>query len=241
MSAVIIYLNDHRYPGPAVHPVPPFIAGIPKQEEIDFYPKLVIWGELKRAIMAGELDRSSRNKHLMYKFRQWKRGIEAEYGSSVNYLHTARLPFLKPSPNQKISDLTPSAGFANFTVKPPADDEKCKPEPEYLNLGPNGEFDETKYAVLLNDWPYMCLMVCATSVCGRRSPLSIPSSSIATLAGNDMRGWAGVQYEMCGGHEVGKMVKRLWDERGWECLWFLNPPRIQTVQGFSHFHVLCSP
>ena len=38
-------------------------------------------------------------------------------------------------------------------------------------------------------------------------------------SGGEMRQWAGKTYECEGGLEVGKMVKGLWDERGWECLW----------------------
>ena len=37
--------------------------------------------------------------------------------------------------------------------------------------------------------------------------------------GDEMRRWAGVGYEADGGGEVGGMVRGLWDERGWECLW----------------------
>ena len=38
-------------------------------------------------------------------------------------------------------------------------------------------------------------------------------------AGGDMRKWAGVEYESPGGKGIGRMVKGLWDPRGWECLW----------------------
>jgi hypothetical protein len=38
-------------------------------------------------------------------------------------------------------------------------------------------------------------------------------------SGSEKRKWVGVGYESKGGSEVGKMVKGLWDERGWECLW----------------------
>lgn len=38
-------------------------------------------------------------------------------------------------------------------------------------------------------------------------------------SGPEKRKWAGVEYESRGGKEVGRMVKGLWDERGWECLW----------------------
>jgi hypothetical protein len=37
--------------------------------------------------------------------------------------------------------------------------------------------------------------------------------------GREMRRWAGVAYESKGGKEVGRMVRGLWDERGWETLW----------------------
>lgn len=37
--------------------------------------------------------------------------------------------------------------------------------------------------------------------------------------GKELRRWAGVQYESHGGHEVGKMVKALWPEQGWETVW----------------------
>lgn len=43
-------------------------------------------------------------------------------------------------------------------------------------------------------------------------------------AGAEVRRWAGVTYEAEGGHEVGNMVRGLWDERGWETIWFVNPP-----------------
>ena len=38
-------------------------------------------------------------------------------------------------------------------------------------------------------------------------------------SGPEKRKWAGVGYECAGGGEVGRMVRGLWDERGWECLW----------------------
>ncbi|RXK39988.1 hypothetical protein M231_02783 [Tremella mesenterica] len=66
----------------------------------------------------------------------------------------------------------------------------------------------------------------------------IPSEILEPRAGDDVKRWTGVQFECPGGHEVGRMVRSLWDERGWECLWLLNPIRNQSVRGLSHFHVL---
>ncbi|CAK9780592.1 hypothetical protein CC85DRAFT_329197 [Cutaneotrichosporon oleaginosum] len=56
-------------------------------------------------------------------------------------------------------------------------------------------------------------------------------------AGAEVRRWAGVEYEAKGGHEVAKMVRGLFDPRGFETLWFVNPPRLQSVPGYAHFHV----
>jgi len=38
-------------------------------------------------------------------------------------------------------------------------------------------------------------------------------------SGPEARRWAGVGYMAQGGQEIDKMVRGLWDERGWECLW----------------------
>lgn len=37
--------------------------------------------------------------------------------------------------------------------------------------------------------------------------------------GTEMRKWAGKEYQSVGGEEVARMVRGLWDERGWECVW----------------------
>ncbi|EIW70968.1 hypothetical protein TREMEDRAFT_73151 [Tremella mesenterica DSM 1558] len=69
-----------------------------------------------------------------------------------------------------------------------------------------------------------------------KEDLKVPPS-VERLAGPEMRKWAGVTYESPGGKEVGNMVRGLWDERGWECLWFVNPPHLQSVPTLSHFHI----
>lgn len=56
-------------------------------------------------------------------------------------------------------------------------------------------------------------------------------------SGAELRRWAGVEFETPGGQKVGEMVRGLWDERGWETIWFVNPARLQSVPGLAHFHV----
>ncbi|ODO11228.1 hypothetical protein I350_00003 [Cryptococcus amylolentus CBS 6273] len=55
---------------------------------------------------------------------------------------------------------------------------------------------------------------------------------------SEMKRWYGVEHEAEGGHEIGAMVRSLWDERGWECVWFVNPRALQSMPGLSHFHVM---
>lgn len=37
--------------------------------------------------------------------------------------------------------------------------------------------------------------------------------------GPELKKWAGVEHEVKGGHEVGRMVSELWNPLGWECIW----------------------
>lgn len=78
------------------------------------------------------------------------------------------------------------------------------------------------------------------SVSGVTTPAAARTKSLGKLekdewyavdvdySGGEKKKWAGVEYESAGGREVGRMVKGLWDERGWECLW--------VSLGFSSHH-----
>lgn len=65
-------------------------------------------------------------------------------------------------------------------------------------------------------------MVSQTKLIGRLQERDWYAADVA-YAGEEMRKWAGVTYESKGGQEVGKMVRGLWDPRGWECLWVSTP------------------
>ncbi|WVQ77604.1 hypothetical protein IAR50_007292 [Cryptococcus sp. DSM 104548] len=316
----VIYNNDTRYPGPASHPAPPEVTGLPTQAELDAYPRLFTWGELKEIIRSGDLGQLMRNKEMQWKYDQWSSGMKAKFGSTEKYLTQTRLPFpetSKPVPSKptctstltvpNLSNTAPasgtstprSVGFASLASS------KDGP-PEYLTW--TGELDPEKYAVLPNDWPY-CVPYGVRHFCvWSRIPIGHPylvdydpeawaiiedqglggftgvtpinfpatppefaslqappsSSSSGSVpaalgrgavdgagdhvasdwyntdvihGGKELKKWAGVKYESRGGEEVGRMVRGLWDERGWECLYFVNPPRLQSVPGFSHFHV----
>ncbi|ORX35857.1 hypothetical protein BD324DRAFT_629285 [Kockovaella imperatae] len=421
----VIYNGDTRYPGPKVHPPPAHIKGIPTQAELDAFPRMFTWGELKAIVRSGDLEQLMRNKALQARYIEWMTGQKARYGSTEQYLTRARLPWNAPtdpafepsgtydissSPTQTAGLVMPtpadiknltistdpdklltkkaldqldashvatpgsgtstptSAGFVSLAslqlvngklkksrsirsntsshratpVATPVvhqrsrfatedsgpvpyetdheegintsndDEEEADEVPVYLKWDEKQGLDSEKFAVLPNDWPYntpygsrhycvwsrvpiahpelvdydpkawaqieeqglggftgvtplrpftgqVPMTPAMASAAGNSSKLfSYPSpadpgdpgrKSIGKLenrdwyaadvafAGKDMREWAGVTYESRGGKEVGKMVAGLWDPRGWECLWFVNPPRLQSVPGFSHFHV----
>ncbi|OWZ76258.1 cytoplasmic protein [Cryptococcus neoformans Bt85] len=413
----VIYSNDTRYPGPPIHPPPREITGLPTNEELDAYPRMFEWGELKEIVKTGTLEQLMRNKEMQYKYDVWSKGMKANFGSTEarieKYLTQARLPFPYTPVNSDSAataagggqaageeemkgtydfstsldrpqvaysafstpgtgESTPgrgsgpnsgatsgagtpsSVGFVSLSSlnlleaklkkskskskyrkskeeEEEEEEEREGHEPEYLRYDPASGLDESKYAVLPNDWPY-CVPYGVRHYCvwsrvpiahpdlvdydpikwnkieqeglggftgvlpflpepriasnddadkGKSKGLPTPptpapsaisthftASSIAsalanqtpvgrssthpelhvppaegwypldlTHAGPSLRRWAGVTYESEGGHEVGRMVKGLWDERGWECLWFVNPPRLQSIPGFSHFHV----
>lgn len=46
-TQAVQYGTDARYPGPQTHPPPAYIEGIPTQADLDGYPRIFTWGELK--------------------------------------------------------------------------------------------------------------------------------------------------------------------------------------------------
>ncbi|WVN87411.1 uncharacterized protein L203_102590 [Cryptococcus depauperatus CBS 7841] len=336
MSGNIQYINDTRYPGPKVHPATDKV-GIPPLAELDAYPRLFTWGEIKDIIQKGDIDRLMRNREIQYKYDVWQKGVRTKYGSMENYLREALLPFpktIRPTYDlttsldlsQPPSPISPATSAADSDGLEPVGSGVSTPsstafvsledslvwnkngnmKPVYLRLNDDGGLDQNIFAVLLNTWPYsvptgvrhFCvwsripiahpelvdydpvswqhieeaglsgftgvLPVIPTSVPVELPNKADPSTTVQIsmtgtpvgrganqvslpkaewyladriYGGNELQRWTGVQHETKGGHEVGKIVRKLWDERGWECLWFLNPPRIQSVPGFSHFHV----
>ncbi|WWD00940.1 hypothetical protein V866_007878 [Kwoniella sp. B9012] len=279
----VTYLDDTRYPGPSIHEASAEIAGLPTQEELDAYPRMYTWGELKEVIVSGQLEKLMRNKEMQVRYNRWMNGIREKYGSTENYLKQGRLPF----PQSAAEPTYDSNGTSSAIPH------------DYLTYDAEKGFDESKYAVLTNDWPYNVpygvrhLCVWSKLPIAHKSlvdddpaswtkieeeglggftgvipftPAEKPTQAAVNgttpphpfgwgatqlsdyqsdswlavdlmFGGKEMREWAGKQYTSKGGQEVQKMVEGLWDVRGWECLWFVNPPRIQSVPGLSHFHV----
>ncbi|WVR04881.1 hypothetical protein IAU60_001893 [Kwoniella sp. DSM 27419] len=323
----VVYSDDTRYPGPPSHPPSASIQGLPTQAELDAYPRMFTWGDLKGIIVSGKLEDLMRNKQMQARYNVWMGRIKQRYGSSEKYLKEGRLPFPTGEPsnsatgNDGPSAVDSTASIPSSEVSPSS---APRAEAKYLTFDSSTGFDEENYAVLPNDWPYnipygvrhFCVWSrlpithpslvdndpaawttieqeglggftgiipltaperpdfdpsCLPGNASQAAAISTPTASTdsasgdqpapahplgwgaTTLAGfgtekswyevdlkfggTEMQYWAGKEYESAGGSEVGKMVRALWDQRGWECLWFVNPPRLQSVPGLAHFHV----
>jgi hypothetical protein len=80
--SIVTYLSDTRYPGPPSHPPPAFIEGIPTQADLDAYPRMFTWGELKEIIRGGKLEQLMRNKEMQARYDTWMIGIRQRFGST---------------------------------------------------------------------------------------------------------------------------------------------------------------
>ncbi|WWD21785.1 hypothetical protein CI109_106273 [Kwoniella shandongensis] len=225
------------YPGPKIHELP-LEEGVPTQAEIEAYPPLHTWNDLKGLVKSGHLHEIGRAKQLSDRYNAWRTTIAATYGSPENYLIKVRLPF-KPIDIGRPSDIDAST---------------------YLRYDPIKGFDTDLYAILPNSWPYAIPHDVRHYCIWSRIPIVPPHLvhddplAWAKIQHDGLGGftgvnpaavdealkdeWTGVQYEAKHGHEMAKMVRALWDERGWECLWFINPPRLQSIPGLYHSHVL---
>jgi hypothetical protein len=76
------YLSDTRYPGPPVHALPSHIHGVPTQAELDAFPRMFTWGELKEIVKSGDLEQLMRNKAMQARYDVWMSGMREKYGST---------------------------------------------------------------------------------------------------------------------------------------------------------------
>lgn len=85
----LIYLDDHRYPGPAAHPPPGFITGLPSQAELDAFPRMFTWGELKGIVRSNKLELLMRNRAMQARYDQWSSSMKLKYGSTGESVNRA--------------------------------------------------------------------------------------------------------------------------------------------------------
>ena len=84
----VVYNKDRRYPGPKAHPPPAHIKGIPTQDELDAFPRMFTWGELKAVVSESDLSSCGDNIRRAHRAgqlrnmvrRTFAKYLRAEYG-----------------------------------------------------------------------------------------------------------------------------------------------------------------
>lgn len=201
-------------------------SGPPTKEELErLYPPLHSWDELKQLIRIGDLSLLKRHPDLQKRYNLWSNEICALHGSIVDYLIKIRLE------------------WKEYNGCPPVLD------PPYFTLTTPEQFIK----VLPNDWPYRVPIDIEHYVIWSQLPVihndlihpdvrdRIDYDGLYGFTGQDGQ-VAEVHdskcelVEQCGSH-VHDFVLKNWPETVWECAWFVNPPRIQSVKDLAHIHV----
>lgn len=223
------------------------------------------WGDMATFMIEGRLPWSKRNRKNLRKELRKRVEKEEKDWDDDGYSSSG-------SSNTVSSDEMPeSAAYVSLDeikdrLQKDEDDEEHPNNDSYVKW--EGKFDEARWALILNDWPYSMPAGVKHYCVWSRVPLVHPAlvkydekayekimdeglhgfvgvtpvrgsyKDDVEAGGPELKKWAGVEHMSKGGQEIEKMVEALWDPRGWECLWFVNPPRLQSIPGFGHFHIL---
>ncbi|GHJ87907.1 hypothetical protein NliqN6_4309 [Naganishia liquefaciens] len=250
--------------GPGLYPPPPHIKGIPTKAELDALPRLNTWEELKDTIARCELGELGRGPELQARYDKWMTTIKEEYGTTEKYLMEARLPWESGRTDGHVDqqpaesngtitahdlDLDADGQYLEFNIGQQLD-------PELYAVLPNDWPYNTPYDVEhIVVWSKLAifhpsLVQSDTAKWARiqqdgfagftgdpamqEPPVETPPGGTLFSSLREVGPWGWCTE---GGKEVGKMVVTLWPVDEYECVWFVNPPRLQSVRGLSHFHV----
>lgn len=224
------------------------VPGPATNEELrTLYPPLYTFPQLKGFIESGDLGLLKRHPDLQTRYNTWCAAVKEEYGTLVDYLVRVRLGWAE--------DVKPKPTFASATNSASA-----TPNPLVFRA----DLPEGYIKVIPNDWPYSVPLDVSHFVIWSRvpaiSPANIPISIQDIVKHEGLWGFTGNSNqeapippegveprqplsEMQATHlleacsEFDKYVKINWPEDNWECAWFVNPPRLQSVPGLAHIHV----
>ncbi|KAF8312472.1 hypothetical protein DL93DRAFT_2082043 [Clavulina sp. PMI_390] len=106
--------------------------------------------------------------------------------------------------------------------------------------------------IIFNDWPYSVPEGVTHYVVWSRLPLvyrdlmsveawdHIAHDGLCDFTGSSMRfkpdGPLSEEIALAG-KEMDMFVKKVFPENEWECAWFMNPTRTQSIPSLAHFHV----
>ncbi|EJT99700.1 hypothetical protein DACRYDRAFT_117884 [Dacryopinax primogenitus] len=195
--------------------------GLPTASEIAAIgPPMFTWEELMDIVDGGDLGLLKRQPALQRRYDEWTKGMKARHGTIENFLIERRLRWNPPL----IHPASPS-----FSPETPA----------------------THYRVVPNDWPYSVPTDVVHYVVWSAVPLIGPGDLTDDVERKGMWGFTGGAEHREGedrqgfggrsGEGITAFVKREWPEVEWETVWFMNPPKLQTVRGLVHFHVFVRP
>lgn len=99
---------------------------------------------------------------------------------------------------------------------------------------------EAHVQVVLNEWPYSVESNVQHVCVWTRLPVFHESQH--PTEDEILNGYSGFSWtphrDSPASAELGRFVRRHWDVDRYECIWFANPPHLQSIKGVSHFHVL---
>ncbi|KAJ9121519.1 hypothetical protein QFC22_002137 [Naganishia vaughanmartiniae] len=176
-------------PGPTLFPPPPEITGIPTKAELDAYPRLNTWEQLKDIIARCELGELGRGKALQARYDKWTAGIRERYGTTEKYLIQARLPWKVPSPAPAKLNGEANPNGVIHSANRTQENGNTKDE-QYLTFEIGQTVDPDVYAILPNDWPYNTPGDVEHVVVWSKLPVFH-----AALVGNDTEKWEKVEQD----------------------------------------------
>ncbi|KAG8751743.1 hypothetical protein FRC14_007635 [Serendipita sp. 396] len=225
------------------------VPGPATEEEMrNLYPPLYTFPQLKGFIESGDLGLLKRHPDFQKRYNTWCDAVKEEYGTLVEYLLHVRLGWAE--------DVKPKPTYAN-SATPSA---TATPNPMVFRA----DLPEEYIKVIPNDWPYSVPLDVSHFVIWSRVPAissaNIPLAIYARVKEDGLWGFTGSEgqeeaiptvgvepkapmsesekeffAQACREFEI--FVKREWSEDEWECAWFVNPPRLQSVPGLAHIHV----
>ncbi|KAF8312470.1 hypothetical protein DL93DRAFT_1305357 [Clavulina sp. PMI_390] len=189
----------------------------------DPYPRLWDWEDLKQVVDSGDLAKLLRYPAFQDEYDANNDVLRQKHGSVVNFLVKIRL-------NWDLNEPIDPAVKPYFTTDIPDD----------------------LVRVVFNDWPYSVPEGVSHYVVWSRLPLThvdlVPAVVWDRVGFDGLWDFTGshtsVKYDgplagdlKVAGRELDTFVKNMFPEGEWECAWFMNPTRLQSVPGLAHYHV----
>ncbi|GBE83065.1 hypothetical protein BKA93DRAFT_764438 [Sparassis latifolia] len=175
----------------------PLGTGPPTREELlIYYPAKFTWKQLKTFVNSGDLRLLQRDKKLHLRFSEYMKGIQAQYGSTVNYLLTKRLRWGEPDRQSRLCSLLDE----DHSVLDGLDSDCNETSTELPPISADAPHHFTAdtppelISIIMNDWPYSVPPEVEHILIWTRLPLlrpSIPPSIASHLLEYGLWGFTG--------------------------------------------------